>query len=74
MRLKNWSWELHMGRFRNPRYAPEALEGRLSPSVMMVTNPAEYSRPAPTEPPPPAYGSPTSPSYAPNPAYPSYPA
>jgi len=63
-----------MGRFRNPRFAPEFLEGRLSPSTMIVTSPAEYPVASSEEPPPPAYGSPTSPTFAPNPAYPSYPA
>ena len=32
-----------MGRFRNPRYAPEWLESRLSPSAVVAAVPAEVS-------------------------------
>lgn len=41
-----------MARFRNPRYAPESLERRLSPSDLAPT-PPPYVYTAPTPPPPP---------------------
>lgn len=48
-----------MGRFRNPRYAPEFLERRLSPSnvigtgTVLVGSISCLDGTAPTEPPPP---------------------
>ena len=64
-----------MGRFRGPKFALEFLEGRLSPSTMIVNNPAEYDTYTATEDPAPApYGSTTPVNSAPNSSYPGYPA
>lgn len=59
--------EFVMGRFRNPRYAPELLERRLSPSTSVVCPTTAYvgsyssGTSGPAEPPPPPYPCPTDP-------------
>ena len=61
-----------MARIRNA-FAPEFLEGRMIPSVMTVTSPAEYNTHGTEEPAPAPYG--TMPVvFPPNAPAPSYPA
>ena len=66
-----------MGRFRNPRYAPEFLERKLSPSSF-AAHPAAYSTVTLTEDPaepPPGPGDGTPPVVLPtDPTTPGYPA
>jgi len=66
-----------MGRIRNPRYAPEFLERRLSPSSFVASRPAAYSVTTTTDPtePPPGPGDGTPPVVPPtDPTTPGYPA
>jgi hypothetical protein len=56
-----------MGRFRNPRYAPEFLERKLSPSAMIATVPvtSQVYTLAGDPPPPPPEGLPPVPPSGP---------
>lgn len=55
-----------MARHRSSHFALETLEGRSIPSVMTVTNPAEYDTYGTEQPAPPSYTTPPT-------AFPTYP-